>query len=652
MPATPQNTTNPAPDSDASLLTAWARHRCEDSFQRLVEKHSGLVFHTARRVLQDAALAEDIAQQVFLQLAREAPKLDASRGLSGWLHRTTTFAAMNARRSERRRNDRLLRLAEEPPHDPDPVWQDIMPLVDEGMDSLRDTDRQIVLLHYHEGLAFRDVAARLGMSAEAAQKRSVRAVEKLTRWLQRRGATVSSTALGLALAVHLAESAPAGMPAALARHSIALASGNGAATAVTSFLPTMAFAKITTAAAAAALLLPIGWKWQENARAAPAVNPKEAPLQSNTSNTTPATRQRPADPRTAAAPADSLSPRLAALATAIAQIKSPDDPIGFLKVKRLILELPAGELHGALNLVRTVQRPALSLSLSESVFTRWGETAPLEGLAVARDPAFRKWRNTRSQEAGISHSSTLGLFQSWALHDTTAALAAAQAYDSNFTSPDDRQTAEVPSLLAQIAAVRPLDAMNRVLTLPAGPIRDLAETLVRQAWTQSDPAAALRWAIDNTPPDHQADAVGKIMNQMAGTNPHAAVKLAQTLENPHARRDAAQFAIMQIAPHNPQAAVDSLLSLPQDLQTPDLLRHSALFITAGDPHIAADAANRIPEGPQRDAYTEHVARGWWEQDPETCREWLSTSPNVSAAIRTRVLADFDRINAENPSSTR
>lgn len=644
---------SPAPDCDASLLGDWARVGCEASFRRLVQRHAGLVFHTARRVVQDAALAEDIAQQVFIQLAREAGKLDASRGLAGWLHRTTTFAAMNARRSERRRTNRLLRFAEEPHNDADSVWRDVMPLVYEGLKTLREMDRQVVLLHFQEGLAFREVAARLGMTAEAAQKRSVRAVEKLTRWLQRRGAGVSSTALGLALAAQMAEAAPAGMAAALARNSLALVSGGGAATAVTSFLPTMAFAKITTAAAAAAFLLPIGWQWRENARAAVGRDQKEARLLSEQSaDDPPAARQRAGESRAIAAPADALSPRLAALATAIAQIKSPDDPVGFLRVKRLILELPAGELPGALDLVRTVKRPALSLGLAESVFARWGETAPHEGLAIARDPAFRAWRAARCQEAGNDHASALGLFQSWALHDTSAALAAALAWDAEFATPDNRQTAEVPSLLAHLAAVRPLDAMARVLTLPAGPVRDLAETLVQQAWTESDPAAALRWAMENTPPDDQADVVGKIMNQMAGTNPQAAVELAQTLENPHARRDAAQFALMQMAPIDPRAAVESMLGLPDEMQTPDLLRHVAMFIAWGDAPMAADAANRIPEGAQRDAYTEHVARGWWQQDPAACREWLSTSPTVSPAVRTRVLAELEQITTDNSSRTR
>ncbi|MFN0127470.1 MAG: RNA polymerase sigma factor [Verrucomicrobiales bacterium] len=642
--------TAPAPRCDAALLDDWARAGCEASFRRLVERHAGLVFSTARRIVQDTPLAEDVAQRVFLHLAHEAGKLDASHGLAGWLHRTTTFAAMNTRRSERRRQDRLLLLAREPQTAAESEWQDVMPLVDEGLESLGGKDRQVVLLHYYEGLSFREVAVRLGTTAEAAQKRCRRALEKLTRWLRRRDVAVTNATLAMGLAAHMAEAAPAGLAAALSQKSVALlASGGGAASVISPLYPTtMAFAKFTTAAAVAAFVLPIGWQWRENALVAARAVPR------TTGGLSGARIASGAQPpplaggrRSETAVAASLSQRLSALASAIAQLDSADDRLGLLKVKRLIFELPAEELPGAFTLVRAVNQPALALSLAETVFARWGQTAPLDGLAAVRAPAVRAWRASRHQEAGIDHVGAVGLFQSWALHDAEAALAAAQTWDAEFAAPGNRQTAEVPRLLAHLASIRPLDAMTRALALPAGPVRDLAETLVRQAWTQSDPAAALRWSQENTPPDEHPIVLGKIMDQMAGTNPLRAVELAPTLENPHARRDAAQFALMQLAPNNPHAAVEALLGLPDEMQTPDLLRHVAMFIAWGDPQTAAAAAGRLPEGAQRDAYAEHVARGWWGQDREACSEWLATSPSVSAAVRGRVLADLEKSGSEN-----
>ena len=555
---------------------------------------------------------------------------------------------MNARRSERRHQDRLLRLARETDTVPDPAWQEVMPLVDEGLESLGGTDRQVLLLHFYEGLAFRDVAARLGMTAEAAQKRSVRAVEKLSGWLRRRGVATSSAALGVALTTHMSEAAPMGMAAALAQKSPALTASGGAASAITSFLPPMAFLKLTTAAAVSAFLIPIGWQWRENARAATAhTAARDAGVLSGKQETAAGNAGPKMGRGRATAPTtSSLSPRPAELATALAQLDPADDRTGFLKVKRLILELPEEELQGAFALVKLVKRPTLSLGLAETVFARWGEIAPPAGLALARDPAVRAWRAERCREAGLEHVQTIGLFQSWALHDTTAALAAAQAWDADFAAPDNRQTAEVPRLLAHLAAVRPQEAMACALQLPAGDVRDLAETLVRQAWTESDPADALRWAVANTPLEDQPVLLNKIMSQMAGTNPRRAVELAQTLENPHARRDAAQFALMQIAPHDPRGAMEATLRLPDEMLTTDLLRHVAMFTSWGDAHIASEFAPKLPEGLRRDTYVEHIARRWWSQDREACKTWLDTDPVVSAAVREQVLKDLEKIGAQ------
>ena len=66
VPAIHQSMTTPAPEAgDAALLDAYARCGCEASFRRLVERHTGLVFHTAQRVVEQSALAQDVASRFF-----------------------------------------------------------------------------------------------------------------------------------------------------------------------------------------------------------------------------------------------------------------------------------------------------------------------------------------------------------------------------------------------------------------------------------------------------------------------------------------------------------------------------------------------------------------------------------------------------------
>ncbi|MEO5957530.1 MAG: sigma factor [Opitutaceae bacterium] len=92
---------------DATLLRRYAEIRDEAAFAELVRRHLDGVYSIARRrVGGDAHLAEDVAQQVFLELARKAKRLAAHPVLAGWLFTTTRNAAANVVRGERRREAR------------------------------------------------------------------------------------------------------------------------------------------------------------------------------------------------------------------------------------------------------------------------------------------------------------------------------------------------------------------------------------------------------------------------------------------------------------------------------------------------------------------------------------------------------------------
>ena len=72
-----------------------------------MDVHIGLVYSTALRVVGgDAALAKDVTQVVFTDLARKARWLPKGVVLSGWLYRHTTFVASKAVRGEVRRRAR------------------------------------------------------------------------------------------------------------------------------------------------------------------------------------------------------------------------------------------------------------------------------------------------------------------------------------------------------------------------------------------------------------------------------------------------------------------------------------------------------------------------------------------------------------------
>src|SRR4051812_47564373 len=126
--------------SDQQLLRAFAAQGSEEAFAELARRHASLVYATAKRKLSDAAWAEEVAQLVFVALARKAPFLCHHQNLSAWLHHTTSLECRNFLRTElrrRRREEIAMNLNQTPANDPELAAQ-----IDEALLELSEKDRQ------------------------------------------------------------------------------------------------------------------------------------------------------------------------------------------------------------------------------------------------------------------------------------------------------------------------------------------------------------------------------------------------------------------------------------------------------------------------------------------------------------------------------
>jgi RNA polymerase sigma factor (sigma-70 family) len=198
---------------DHDLLREYAEHSSENAFRALVERHSGMVYGVARRLVGDEHAAADITQSAFLALARKAASLPRSVHLAGWLHTAARYAASHWLRSEARRRDREKAASAEEIHavneESERTWDEISPWLDAALASLSARDREAVLLRYFEQRSFDEVATGLGTTEDAAKMRVSRAVRKLRAFLQRRGSVVNAAVLTTCLAGHAAATAPA-----------------------------------------------------------------------------------------------------------------------------------------------------------------------------------------------------------------------------------------------------------------------------------------------------------------------------------------------------------------------------------------------------------------------------------------------------------
>ena len=194
--------------TDIELLRRYSDEASEDAFATLVRRHINLVYSTARRQVQDAAMAEEITQATFIVLARKAKSLNDKTILSAWLYRTARFAAADARKMQARRMKYEQEAARMEPTQTETTWQEIEPLLDDAMNSLDDGDRAALLLRFFENKSLREVGTALGVSDDTAQKRVTRALERLRKSFARDGVTLSVAALMETLPSHVVEAAP------------------------------------------------------------------------------------------------------------------------------------------------------------------------------------------------------------------------------------------------------------------------------------------------------------------------------------------------------------------------------------------------------------------------------------------------------------
>ncbi len=227
---------------DAELLRRYAAERSEAAFAELVRRHVDLVYSAALRLVNgDAHCAQDLSQQVFSELARQAGTLSRHPALVGWLYTTTRQMAWRVIRSEQRRAARektahtMNEILREPTADPD--WEHLRPVLDDAMHELNRADQIAVLLRFFKNKSLREVGLELGLTENAARMRVERAIEKLRLGLARKGVTSTAAALALALSGNAVNSAPASFAAALAGASLAgAASGTGTAFGLLKFM--------------------------------------------------------------------------------------------------------------------------------------------------------------------------------------------------------------------------------------------------------------------------------------------------------------------------------------------------------------------------------------------------------------------------------
>lgn len=143
------------------------------AFKMLVDQYQALVLRTCQCLLDDRENAEDVAQEVFFQVYKSAPKFRQDCRVSTWIRRIAINRCLNFNRDNRK--FRWLSSLSQPPadearwrdafrpwegYDPDSTLKEAerRKLIREVIASLPEKQRTMLTLHKFEGLSYQEIA--------------------------------------------------------------------------------------------------------------------------------------------------------------------------------------------------------------------------------------------------------------------------------------------------------------------------------------------------------------------------------------------------------------------------------------------------------------------------------------------------------------
>ncbi len=189
---------DPASDPDAQLMLR-VRAGDAEAFRQLFEKHSGSIVNFAYHFVGNRQRAEEIAQDVFLQIFRAAGRYEPTAKFTTWLYRIAKNACLNEVRRPEHRHPR--RSIEHQPDDerkrseiafPDPTavpgdsalaGRQLAAKINAVLENLPPNQRAALLMSRVDGMSYLDVAEALETTESAVKSLVFRATATMRKEL-------------------------------------------------------------------------------------------------------------------------------------------------------------------------------------------------------------------------------------------------------------------------------------------------------------------------------------------------------------------------------------------------------------------------------------------------------------------------------------
>ena len=162
----------------------------DNQFERLFREQYPALCRTAYRLLQDAALAEDIVQDVFARLWKNRGRLDVRESYPAYLYRATLHQSLNYIKSHNRTLSREARYMKSiypsgstsrDATEDDLRGSELQNIINRAIDRLPPVCREVFILSRYENLSYKQIASALSISVNTVEKHMVKALAALRK---------------------------------------------------------------------------------------------------------------------------------------------------------------------------------------------------------------------------------------------------------------------------------------------------------------------------------------------------------------------------------------------------------------------------------------------------------------------------------------
>ena len=163
----------------APRILVEAALRDPEAFGEIVNKHKSMVYSLVFHFFQSRALAEDIAQEVYLELFKNLDSIVSDLHLSFWLRQAVTRKCIDHTRRLKHRRYQPLEDIIEPGYTPEESDPFLAATLRKKVDALPDKMRMVIILRFQEDLKLSEISTTMDMPVNTVKTTLRRALARL-----------------------------------------------------------------------------------------------------------------------------------------------------------------------------------------------------------------------------------------------------------------------------------------------------------------------------------------------------------------------------------------------------------------------------------------------------------------------------------------